>query len=108
MIFPQTSMFYLSLLSGVIGLFMLLIITLRKPGAPQWVKICWRHCRKMLLLVLCFDLMISFIGYFYWQIISLNLLLTYVIVTVVFVTFLYKSQKFRLNISEFPEKLPEK
>jgi len=108
MIYPQTSMFYLSLLSGVIGFFMLLIIALRKPEAPQWVKICWRHCRKILVVVLCFDLIISFIGCFYWQIISLNLLLTYVIVTIAFVTFLYKSQKIRLNIGEFPEKLPEK
>jgi len=107
MMFPETSMFYLSLLSGAIGLFMLLIIALRKPEAPRWVKACWRHSRTFLVIALCFDLLISFIGCFYWQIISLNLLLSYVVVAAIFIGFLFKSQKVRLNISEFPEKLPE-
>jgi len=107
MMFPETSMFYLSLLSGAIGLFMVLVIGLRKPEAPYWIKLCWRHCRKFLVVALCFDLLISSIGFFYWQIISLNLLLSYAVVAILFIGFLYRSQKVRLNISEFPEKLPE-
>jgi hypothetical protein len=107
MMFPETSMFYLSLISGAIGLFMVLVIGLRKPEAPHWIKICWRHSRKFLVVALCFDLLISSIGFFYWQIISLNLLLSYAVVTIILIGFLYKSQRVRLNISEFPEKLPE-
>jgi len=107
MIFPQTSMFYLSLLSGAIGLFLILVIALRKPEAARWVKICWQHCRKFLVFAISFDLIISFIGCFYWQIISLNLLLIYVVIAITFIGFLYRSQKVSLNISEFPEKLPE-
>jgi polyferredoxin len=107
MMFPETSMFYLSLLSGAIGLFMVLVIGLRKPDAPNWIKVCWRHCRKFLVVALCFDLLISSIGFFYWQIIPLNLLLSYAIVAIIFIGFIYSSQKVSLNISEFPEKLPE-
>ncbi len=107
MMFPETSMFYLSLLSGSIGLFMMLIITLRKPGAPNWVKYFWKNCRNIFVVALCFDFVISFIGFFYWQIISLNLLLSYAVVAIIFIGFLYRSQKVNLNISEFPEELPE-
>ena len=41
--YPQTSLFYLSLLAGAIGLFVVLLICLRKPNGPAWVKKCWPY-----------------------------------------------------------------
>ena len=39
-IYPQTALFYLNLVSGVIGLFIVLILSLRRPTASSWVRCC--------------------------------------------------------------------
>lgn len=107
LIYPQQSLFYLSLLSGAIGLFIVLIITLRRPEAPSWIKFCWSYCRVFFVTALCFDFFINIVGYFYWKIISLNWLLIQATIILMFIVFLYKSQRVKLNIREFPQKLPE-
>jgi hypothetical protein len=103
MIFPDPKMFYLSLGSGALGLFVFLIITLRRPNAPSWIKYCWQHIRKFLLCALVVDLAISLMGYFYLSLLSFTWLLIQVIITLVLVVFLYTNKKVKLNIQEFPE-----
>lgn len=106
-IFPETSLFYLSLLSGVLGIFVVLIISLRRPGAPNWVKICWRNCRPILITTLAFDLFVSFLGCFHWQLISMTSLISQALIVSFFITYCYKSHRFSINLKEFPDKLPE-
>jgi len=107
LLYPDTSLFYLSLFSGVLGLFVVLLLSLRRPDAANWVKVCWRHCRAILFTALLFDLGINFIGYFYFQLVPINFLVIQVIIVSGFMIYCYKSHRFSINLREFPDKLPE-
>lgn len=107
-IYPETSLFYLSLISGTVGLFIVLIISLRRPEAPQWVQVSWQHSRKILIAALLFDLLTHCIGFFYWQLISVEWLIMQAILTVTLIVLCYNSERFDINLSEFPQKIPEK
>ena len=106
-IYPEPSLFYLSLLSGSLGLFVLLILCLRKPEASDWVQHSWQYIRGILLTALVFDLMVNVFGHYYWQLQSSVWLFINISVVIAFCLFLYKSERVQININEFPEKLPE-
>ena len=107
-IYPEKSLFYFSLFSGAIGLFVLLIISLRRPEASPWVQKSWRHCRTILIGALLFDLFTHVLGYFYWQFFSLEWLIIQTIITLTLILLCYTSERFKINLSEFPQKMPEK
>ncbi len=106
-VFPDPKLFYLSLLSGALGLFVILLISLRKPETYDWVKDAWQHVRKFLLVSLAFDLIVSFIGYWYFDLLSLQWLVIQITITILFSVLLYTNKRIKLNIREFPEKLAE-
>ncbi len=105
--YPEPSSFYLSLLSGVLGLYIVLIISLRRPDAAHWVKVSWRNCRLLLISALCFDLLVNWLGYFYWQLASLPWLFSETLIALSLVYFVLRSKRFNLNLQEFPEKLSD-
>lgn len=107
-VYPETSLFYLSLISGTVGLFVVLIISLRRPEAPLWIQVSWQHSRKILIAALLFDLLTHCIGFFYWQLISVDWLIMQAILTVTLIVLCYNSERFDINLSEFPQKIPEK
>ncbi|WP_114324718.1 DUF2919 family protein [Candidatus Colwellia aromaticivorans] len=107
-IYPETSLFYLSLISGAVGLFVVLIISLRRPEAANWVKISWQHSRKILIAALLFDLLTHGMGFFYWQLISVEWLIMQAILTITLIILCYNSERFTINLTEFPQKIPEK
>ncbi len=107
-VYPETSLFYLSLISGTVGLFVLLIISLRRPEAPRWIQVSWQHSRKLLIAALLFDLLTHCIGYFYWQLISIEWLSMQVILSITLIYLCYHSKRLTINLSEFPQKIPEK
>ena len=106
-IYPETSLFYLSLFSGAVGLFVVLIISLRRPEAAKWIQVSWQHCRKILITALIFDLLTHAVGYFYLQLLSLEWLIMQVVLSTGLVLLCYNSERFRINLDEFPQKLPE-
>ncbi len=107
-IYPETSLFYLSLLSGMVGLFVVLIISLRRPEAANWIQVSWQHSRKLLIAALLFDLLTHCIGFFYWQLISIEWIIMQVIITITLIVLCYNSERFTINLTEFPQKIPEK
>jgi len=107
-IYPQTALFYLNLVSGVIGLFVVLILSLRRPEAQAWVRICWKKCKTLLIVALVFDLLIGVLGYFIWQLQSLSWLLVHCSMVISAIVYILRSKRFTINIAEFPETLPEK
>ena len=107
-IYPQTSLFYLSLLSGAIGLFVVLIISLRRPEAPSWVELGWRHCRTILAIALIFDLLTHVIGFFYWQFYSLEWIIMQTVISISLLTLCFTSKRLTINLEEFPQKIPAK
>jgi hypothetical protein len=107
-IYPETSLFYLSLGSGVLGIFIVLVLSLRRPKANEWVKRTWLHVKGIITLALLFDLTICLFGFFYWHLLSLTWLITQAIIVGALIIMLNVSKKFRINVAEFPEPLPEK
>lgn len=107
-IYPQTTLFYLNLVSGVIGLFIVLILSLRRPTASSWVRICWKKCKILLIVALVFDLLIGVLGAFIWHLQSITWLLVHCSLVIAAVSYIVKSKRFTINIAEFPEALPEK
>lgn len=103
MIFPEPEMFYLSLVSGVVGLFIILIICLRRPNASQWVRFCWQYLRAFLSVALIVDIVVSIIGCYYLSLLSPQWLLIQFIITLLFIVYLYTNNRVKLNIKEFPE-----
>ncbi len=107
-IYPETSLFYLSLFSGTVGLFVLLVISLRRPDAYLWVRFSWQYSRVIIVLALLFDLLTHIVGYFYWQLSSIPWLIAQALITVMLIVMCYSSERLKLNLNEFPQKLPEK
>lgn len=107
-IYPETSLFYLSLLSGAVGLFVVLIISLRRPEAANWVQAAWQHCRTIIIVALLFDLLTHMVAYFYWQLFSLTWVFIQIIISVALIVLCYSSERFKINLEEFPQKIPEK
>ena len=107
-IYPETNLFFLSLVSGVIGLFVVVIISLRRPNSANWVKVIWPYSRSMLVVALIFDFSINLIGFFYWQITSIPWLVCQGLISSALITLCFTSKRMQINLIEFPQALPEK
>jgi hypothetical protein len=107
-IYPETSLFYLSLLSGAVGLFVVLIISLRRPEAASWVQLSWQHCRTILTMALFFDLLTHVVGFIFWELFSLEWIIIQTIISGALISLCYTSERFKINLEEFPQKVPEK
>lgn len=107
-IYPETNLFFLSLISGGIGLFVLLVISLRRPDAPLWVMKIWPHSRKLLIIALLFDLIINALAFFYWQLTSITWLTCQALVVISLIACCFTSKRMYINLTEFPQTLPEK
>ena len=107
-IYPDTHLFFISLLSGTLGLYVVLILSLRRPNAENWVINSWRNCRIILIGALLFDLAISYFGYFYWQLLSQSWLISQTVVVVMLIFLCIKSKKVALNLNDFPEEFSKK
>ena len=107
-IYPETSLFFISLISGAAGLFVVAILLLRRPNAAIWVKKLWPYCRLLLISALFFDLLINAVAYFYWQYLSLSWLIIQTVIVISLTLLCFKSKKLTLNLKEFPEQLADK
>lgn len=107
-IYPETNLFFLSLASGVIGLFVVVIISLRRPNSANWVKVIWPYCRTMLVMALIFDFSINLIGFFYWQLTSMLWLVCQGLIVSALIALCFTSKRMQINLIEFPQALPEK
>lgn len=105
-IYPQTSLFYLSLTAGGIGVFILVIISLRRPGASIWLQKQWQYCNYWFLFALGCDLACMGWGYNEGIITFISLMLHAFIVLVCCLYVIF-NQRFKLNLMEFPEKFLE-
>ncbi|MBU2893860.1 DUF2919 domain-containing protein [Colwellia sp. D2M02] len=107
-IYPQTDLFILSLVSGALGLFVVLIISLRRPDAAPWVQKCWPYCRAFLLIALLFDLFVNVAAVLYLQLLPIAWLIGQAIIVIALIALCFASERMKINLVEFPQKLPEK
>jgi len=106
-IYPDTALFFLSLISGSLGLIVVVLLSLRRPSAANWVKSLWPYCRHLLVIALIFDLVINMIAYLYWQLLSIDWLIIQVSVVILLIALSFKSKSLSINLKEFPEVLIE-
>ncbi len=107
-IYSEKNLFFVSLVSGVIGLLVVVIISLRRPNAPSWVKVIWPYTRVMLVVALVFDFIINLLVFFYWQLTSLPWLISQGLIVIGLITLCFTSKRMHINLVEFPQTLPEK
>jgi len=107
-IYPETSLFFLSLVSGAFGLFVVLLISLRRPDAANWVQKLWPYSRMLLILALILDLIINLLGFFYWQLTSISWLISQGLIVFTLITLCFTSKRMQINLIEFPQALPQK
>ena len=107
-VYPEIDLFFLSLFSGTLGLFVVLVISLRRPDAPSWIQKSWRHCRKFLVTALLFDLFINTAAVLYWQLLPLSWLVGQSLIVLALIGLCFTSERLTINLTEFPHKLPEK
>lgn len=107
LVFPDKHLFYLNLISGLPGLFVFLLICLRRPNAAPWVKYCWRKSHYFLLVALIFDFFVMFYAYFtgaiqtlMWGSFQLGFML-------LFALYFFMSKRLSINLTEFPEPFEE-
>ena len=105
-IYPDPSFFYLSLFSGIFALWALILISLRRPNAKQWVRHQWKNMRVILLISLVFDFSINLLGYFYWQFYTPLWFILNAVIIALMTWHLFNSARVQINIDEFPEVLP--
>jgi hypothetical protein len=105
--YPDTSLFFLSLFSGALGLVVVVLLSLRRPNAVPWVQKLWPYCRQIMVTALVFDLVVSILAYSYWQLLSMTWLLIQVTIMISLVLLCFKSQSLTINLREFPVVLVE-
>ncbi|WP_286267087.1 DUF2919 family protein [Thalassotalea atypica] len=107
-LYPDPQLFYLNLLSGMLGIFLLFLLSMRRPEAPRWVLWFWPKSREVIVVALCFDLLVSAYGYITLALFSAEYLAIQATVTLLIITFCYRSKRLSLNLAEFPIAIPEK
>ena len=55
-----------------------------------------------------FDLLSHVVGYVYWDLFSLEWIIIQVIISSALISLCYTSERFKINLEEFPQKVPEK
>lgn len=107
-LYPDPKLFYLNLFSGMFGLLLLVVLSLRKPDAPQWVKKIWPQSRAIIIMALLFDICVSFYGFQVISILPFNYFFAEVAICLLIIFLCFNSKKLSINLTEFPEPLPEK
>lgn len=102
-IYPERTLFYLSLFSGCLGWFIVLVVSLRRPDAPSWVKKAWHRCHWVLIGALIFDLTCTLWSFILAHKITSTTVIIHMIIVLVCIIYIITNQRFKLNLREFPE-----
>lgn len=105
--FPDSNLFYLSLLFGVPGLFLMYVIFQRKPDTATWVKRLWRRIYWLALALIIIDSLIYWGLYLLWHLGEFTFLVSQSILALLVTTYFSKSHRAKINRQEFPEPIPD-
>ncbi len=105
--YPESSLFYLSLLIGLPGLFLMSVIFQRKPDARNWVKYLWQHIFKLCLVLVLIDVAIYWALYLFLQVGQLSWLVGQNVLAIAALLYCRFSRRAIINRQEFPEEIVE-
>ena len=106
-VYSDSSLFYLSLATGLPGLVLLLLLFSRRPNASKPVKTIWRHFLLLCTIVVVIDLTFYWGQYLLFAQGKLNWLVTQTVVGIGLVFFAKRSKRFHINLHEFPEEIDD-
>lgn len=106
-VYSDSSLFYLSLATGIPGLLLLIVVFSRKPNASNWVEKLW--CKFLVLssIAVCIDLS------FYWgqRVLfgmgKLDWLIAQTVVGIGLLILAKKSKRVKINLAEFPQEIDD-
>ena len=107
-VFPDKQLFYVNLVSGGLGLIVLVLISLRKPNAPDWVKRFWPKTHYLLIFALLFDLFITLYAYYIDLIYSFTWILAQFFCAAILIYYYLTSKRLAINLTEFPQPFDDK
>lgn len=107
-IYAAPMKFYADLSSGFIAVFILLVVSLRRPDASTWVKNCWSKLPWLIGASALMNLVSLIVTSLVFHGTSLFWAIIEIVVITALLYSLYTSRRFRLNLAEFPQPMPEK
>lgn len=105
--YPESSMFYFSLLSGAPSLLLFYVIIQRRPDATNWVKTLWHNILPVMSVFVFIDLAIYWGQFFLFSQGKLSWLFAQTFIALSLLLFCNFNSKAKINRKEFPEKIPE-
>ncbi|WNC73935.1 DUF2919 family protein [Thalassotalea psychrophila] len=106
-VYSDSSLFYLSLATGIPGLILLIVIFARKPKASHWIQTLWPKFLLLSSIAICVDLS------FYWgqKLLfgqgKLNWLIVQTIIGIGLLVLAKKSKRAQINLEEFPQEIDD-
>lgn len=104
-IYPEPKLFYVNLFSGLTGVFLFVFISLRRPNASKWIKSLWPKTKIIIISMLLLDFIITFSGFFIWQLLDLQGILFHAGIVVTLLVNAFNNERITLNLLEFPEEI---
>lgn len=105
--YPDSSMFYLSLLIGAPGLFLMFVIFQRKPEAANWIKQLWSRIYWVIITLVIVDTLIYWGLFILMQLGEFQFLMIQTLFAFLFTLYFMRSHRAKINRQEFPEKIPD-
>lgn len=106
-VYSDSSLFYLSLATGVPGLLLLIVIFARKPNASNWVQTLWTKFLLLSSIAVFVDL-----GFYWGQKLlfgqgKLNWLIVQTIIGIGLLLAAKNSKRVQINLSDFPVEIDD-
>ncbi|WOH38522.1 DUF2919 family protein [Thalassotalea fonticola] len=106
-VYSDSSLFYLSLATGIPGILLLIVIFARKPNASKWLQTLWNKFLMYSCIAVSLDL-----GFYWGQHLlfgqgKLNWLITQTVVGIGLLLLAKSSKRVQINLSEFPEEIDD-
>lgn len=102
-IYSDPRLLYINLLSGLIGIFLLIVISLRRPNANSRVKKIWPKMKLMIIVTLLLDYIITLSNFLIWELLTLKSLIFHSVIVIILLSKAFNNKRIAVNLLEFPE-----
>ncbi|WP_371186015.1 DUF2919 family protein [Thalassotalea maritima] len=101
-VYPDPQALYMALVTGIPGLILFILLMARRPSAGEWLKKLWPRYYGVLVVAVCGDFFVQAALCFWWQMITLNVLVAQFIVASILLVACRFDHRARYNLTEFP------
>ncbi|OUS32174.1 hypothetical protein A9Q98_01845 [Thalassotalea sp. 42_200_T64] len=106
--YPESTAFYLSLVTGIPGLLLFVLLLARRPAASEWLKSLWPKFLLLGTIAVFIDLSFYWAQFFILQQGKLSWLIAQSVIGGTLLLLMKTSHRATINLAEFPEEIEEK